>query len=54
MGQVYLARDRLLDRQVALKRMLPTGEEPASRRKAILNEARRASRINDRRIASIR
>ena len=53
MGQVYLARDRLLDRQVALKRMLPTGEEPASRRKAILNEARRASRINDRRIASI-
>ena len=53
MGRVYLATDRLLDRRVALKRMLPTGQEPASRRKAVLREARRASRINDRRIASI-
>jgi len=53
MGQVYLALDHLLDRRVALKRMLSASEDRAHRRKAVLKEARRASRINSHRIASI-
>jgi eukaryotic-like serine/threonine-protein kinase len=53
MGEVLLARDTLLGRPVALKRLSPDGEDRMTRRRAILKEARRASQINDRRIAGI-
>jgi tetratricopeptide (TPR) repeat protein/tRNA A-37 threonylcarbamoyl transferase component Bud32 len=53
MGEVLLARDTLLHRRVALKRLLPTGEDRAQQRAAILKEARRASQINDRHVAAI-
>ena len=53
MGEVLLAHDTLLNRRVALKRLRSNGAEGTSRRSAILKEARRASQINDRRIASI-
>jgi eukaryotic-like serine/threonine-protein kinase len=53
MGEVLLARDELLDRLVALKQVIPSGEDPSHGRRAMLKEARRASQINDRRIASI-
>src|SRR2546426_1151524 len=53
MGEVLLARDTLLDRRVALKRLLPSGADRAEQRAAILKEARRASQITDRRIAAI-
>ncbi|HKQ56867.1 MAG TPA: serine/threonine-protein kinase [Candidatus Eisenbacteria bacterium] len=52
MGEVLLARDTLLDRRVALKRLRPGGEA-GGRRSAMLKEARRASQVNDRRIAAI-
>ncbi|HET9326862.1 MAG TPA: serine/threonine-protein kinase, partial [Candidatus Eisenbacteria bacterium] len=51
MGEVLLAHDTLLHRQVALKRL--RSADGSDRRKAILREARRASRISDRRIAAI-
>ena len=53
MGEVLLAVDTLLHRRVALKRLLPTGEDRAQQRLAILKEARRASQINDRHVAAI-
>jgi len=53
MGEVVLATDELLDRPVALKRIRPETDPGASPRRAILDEARRASRIADRRIAAI-
>jgi len=53
MGEVLLAHDVLLDRRVALKRLRPNGDEDASRRSAILKEARRASQVADPRIAAI-
>ncbi len=53
MGEVLLARDTLLHRQVALKRLSADGEEHDARRHAILKEARRASQINDPHIAAI-
>ncbi|TMQ50055.1 MAG: tetratricopeptide repeat protein [Candidatus Eisenbacteria bacterium] len=53
MGEVLLARDTLLDRRVALKRLLPSGADRGEQRAAILKEARRASQISDRRIAAI-
>jgi tetratricopeptide (TPR) repeat protein/tRNA A-37 threonylcarbamoyl transferase component Bud32 len=53
MGEVLLAHDTLLHRRVALKRLLPTGEDRAQQRSATLREARRASQINDRHIAAI-
>jgi eukaryotic-like serine/threonine-protein kinase len=53
MGEVLLAHDALLNRRVALKRLRPSGDEDASRRSAILKEARRASQVADRRIAAI-
>jgi serine/threonine-protein kinase len=54
MGEVLLAHDTLLHRQVALK-LLRTdgGQDSAMRRTAVLKEARRASQVNDRRIAAI-
>ena len=53
MGEVLLARDTLLHRRVAIKRLRPEDAKDADRRRAVLSEARRASQINDRRIASI-
>jgi tetratricopeptide (TPR) repeat protein/tRNA A-37 threonylcarbamoyl transferase component Bud32 len=53
MGEVLLAFDDLLKRRVALKRLLPAGEDRAAGREAILREARRVGRINDRHIAAI-
>lgn len=53
MGEVLLAHDTLLHRPVALKRLRSADETGGSRRSAILREARRASRIGDRRIAAI-
>ena len=54
MGEVLLAEDTLLRRRVALKRLRSErSEDAAERRAALLQEARRASQVNDRRIASI-
>jgi serine/threonine-protein kinase len=53
MGEVLLARDQLLGRRVALKRLRPDEEGSAGRRAAILREARRASRISDPHVAAI-
>jgi serine/threonine-protein kinase len=54
MGEVLLAQDTLLRRRVALKRVRGDGEQGAvGRRAAVLQEARRASQVNDRRIAAI-
>ncbi|NOT33882.1 MAG: protein kinase [Candidatus Eisenbacteria bacterium] len=53
MGEVLLAQDTLLNRRVALKRVRSTDQAGGDRRRAILKEARRASRISDARIAAI-
>jgi serine/threonine-protein kinase len=53
MGEIFLAHDRLLNRRVAIKRLSADGTDMTIRRHAILREARRASQINDRRIAAI-
>src|SRR3989442_173790 len=53
MGEVLLAHDTLLRRRVALKRLRADGAPGSERRAAILREARRASQVNDRRIAAI-
>ncbi len=53
MGEVLLAVDTLLHRRVALKRLLPTGEDRERQRSAIIQEARRASQINDPHVAAI-
>ena len=54
MGEVLLAHDTLLDRRVALKHLRDDGSRDArERRAAVLKEARRASQVNDRRIAAI-
>jgi hypothetical protein len=53
MGEVLLAHDTLLHRRVALKRVRAGGEQGAERRASILREARRASQVNDPRIAAI-
>src|SRR5438132_22048 len=53
MGEVLLALDTVLNRRVALKRMLPAGADRALLRTTILKEARRASQINDPHIAAI-
>ena len=53
MGEILLAHDTLLNRRVALKRLRSDGAQGGPRRNAILKEARRASQITDRRIASI-
>jgi serine/threonine-protein kinase len=54
MGEVLLARDTLLRRRVALKHLRgAAGTDAGERRAALLQEARRASQVNDRRIAAI-
>jgi serine/threonine-protein kinase len=54
MGEVLLAHDTLLHRQVALKHLrTDDGLDSGTRRTAVIKEARRASQVNDRRIASI-
>src|SRR5258706_3448082 len=53
MGEVLLAHDTLLNRRVALKRLLASGADHAQLRASILKEARRASQISDRHIAAI-
>lgn len=53
MGEVLLARDTLLDRRVALKRLLPGEGDPADARQAIIQEARQASRISNRHVAAL-
>jgi tetratricopeptide (TPR) repeat protein len=53
MGEVYRATDTLLRRDVALKRITPRAEDRSDLRRRILGEARRASGINDPRIAAV-
>jgi tetratricopeptide (TPR) repeat protein/TolB-like protein len=53
MGEVLLARDQLLDRRVALKHVRADAAHGGDQAKAILQEARRASRINDRHVAAV-
>src|SRR5215831_11001556 len=53
MGQVYLARDTMLHRRVALKRLSSErGSDPALRRRMLL-EAQKAGRMNNPRIAAV-
>jgi serine/threonine-protein kinase len=54
MGEVMLALDTLLGRRVAVKLLRADGASDLDeRRSAILKEARRASQVDDRRIAAI-
>ena len=53
MGEVYKATDTLLRRDVAMKRVTPKSGEGSAHRRRILGEARRASKVNDPRIASV-
>ena len=53
MGEVLLAHDQLLHRRVALKRVIPQGDDRETIRRAVLREARRASRIGDRHVIQI-
>jgi serine/threonine protein kinase len=52
MGQVFLARDRQLERQVALKCLL-SRSSPEADRERILAEAKAAAAINHRNVASV-
>ena len=53
MGEVLLAQDTLLHRRVALKHLRTDRAHGADLRSAILKEARRASEVANRRIATI-
>lgn len=53
MGEVYLARDTLLERTVALKRVARKFSNDATHRRLLLHEAQRASRVTDPRIAAV-
>src|SRR5260370_12882881 len=44
-GQVYRAWDSKLEREVALKRLLPRGRDPDEDAKAVLREARAIARV---------
>lgn len=46
MGEVYLAKDRILDRQVAIKFLAEQTDEPDSARERFLREARAAARLS--------
>jgi len=45
MGEVFLAHDPLLDRHVAIKRVLPSADRAEESRQRILREARAAARL---------
>ena len=53
MGEVYLADDTGLKRQVALKRIAPTMRADAKSRQRMWKEAELASRLNDPHIAAV-
>src|SRR5215469_8695045 len=53
MGEVYLANDTGLKRQVALKRIAPTMRADAKSRQLLWKEAELASRLNDPHIAAV-
>lgn len=53
MGAVYRARDTRLGRDVALKILLPEGDDSGDRRSRLLREARAASSLSSSNIASI-
>ena len=53
MGEIYLAQDTQLRRQVALKHVGPRYRNDQNYRRYLLNEARRASALNDSRVAGI-
>ena len=52
MGEVYLARDPQLHRQVAIKRLASEVSADPELRAALLREARNAARITNQRVAS--
>jgi serine/threonine protein kinase len=47
MARVWLARDTLLDREVAIKEIIPVGADPAQVRADVLREARTAVRVSN-------
>jgi tRNA A-37 threonylcarbamoyl transferase component Bud32/Tfp pilus assembly protein PilF len=53
MGEVYLARDPVLKRGVALKRMAPDLRQDPYYRQRFMKEAERASKLNDPHIAGM-
>ena len=53
MGEVYLANDTGLKRQVALKRIAPTMRADTKSRQRLWKEAELASRLNDTHIAAV-
>jgi serine/threonine protein kinase len=53
MGDVYLASDVLLDRQVALKVLRPTSDESFVDARRLLREARAAARVEHERVARV-
>jgi len=53
MGEVYLAEDTGLKRQVALKRVSPRRCSDAASRQRLWKEAERASRLNDAHVAAV-
>src|SRR5690349_24726849 len=53
MGEVYLAEDTKLRRQVALKRMAPRLQTDEGNRRRFLHEARFASRLSNPHVAGI-
>src|SRR3989454_8162159 len=53
MGEVYLAQDTKLKRQVALKRLAPQLRADSGYRRRFLEEAERASRFSDAHVAAL-
>src|SRR4051794_27651416 len=53
MGQVYLARDSRLDRNVAIKTISQAGESDPARKSRFIQEARAASCLNHPNIVTI-